>query len=468
MKTVPITPEPLDRFASVLDIHAYERLLAAAESGRGLLSGRVVWNVSSTSRGGGVAEMLIALLPLARGAGADVRWLVIRADDEFFRITKRVHNQLHGTNPDAGELGPRERAHYEAVLRSNAQELGTLVSARDIVILHDPQTAGLAPAVRRLGAKVVWRCHIGADVPDATVRRAWAFLEPYLMAVDGFVFSRREHAWDGIDRARVFIIPPSIDIFSPKNEPLGTDQISGILAATGIVASDATETEFVRLSGAIGRVTRRTDLRGGTPLPPEARFITHISRWDRLKDPQGLALAFVEFIAPSSDAHLIIAGPAVGAVADDPEGAEVLSELWSMWTRLPLPMQLRIHLACLPMVDVQENAIIVNALQRRASVVVQKSLAEGFGLTVAEAMWKARPIVASRVGGIQDQLTDGVTGMLVNPTDLPAFGQAVLRLLDDPSFAAALGKAGHVKCREEYLAPQHLTRYVRLIEKLLL
>jgi trehalose synthase len=186
-----------------------------------------------------------------------------------------------------------------------------------------------------------------------------------------------------------------------------------------------------------------------------------------LKDPLGLVRGFADHVAPYSDAHLVVAGPPIAAVSDDPEGFETLAETRKLWSSLAVDLRARIHLACLPMVDTEENAAIVNALQRRASVVIQKSLAEGFGLTVAEAMWKERPIVAAAVGGIQDQLSDGVSGLLIDPTDLRAFGRAVLRLLEDPSFAANLARAAHVRCREEYLAPKHLGRYVGLLETLL-
>ena len=177
--------------------------------------------------------------------------------------------------------------------------------------------------------------------------------------------------------------------------------------------------------------------------------------------------AFAEVIAPETTAHLALVGPAVAAVTDDPEGAEVLEEVAAQRENLPEAIRRRVHLALLPMEDAEENAAIVNALQRRSDVVCQKSLAEGFGLTVAEAMWKARPVVASAVGGIQDQIVDGETGLLVDPRDLQAFGAAVTSLLRDPERGAKLGDNARIRIRDAFLGPRHLAQYVDLCDRVL-
>jgi trehalose synthase len=461
---VPVTPQPLDRFAAVLEPDDYLRLLETAEGARELLAGRVIWNVNSAARGGGVAEMLTSLLPLAKGAGVDVRWLVVLAPPEFFRLTKRLHNDLHGV-PSEAPLGLPERVLYESVLEAHGEALESLVGPRDIVVLHDPQTAGLVPAARRTGARVIWRSHIGVDTPNEIVRRAWDFLLPYVVAADVCVYSRATYAFEGLRPDKVAVIPPSIDAFSPKNLPLTADQVSGILAAAGIVEGPPGDTAFVRLDGTAGRVTRRANLVGGAPVPEGGRIVMQVSRWDRLKDPFGVMIGFVEHAAKRPDSHLVLAGPS--AVSDDPEGNEVLAETRALRESLAPWARDRVHLACLPMDDVDENATMVNALQRRSSVVVQKSLAEGFGLTVAEAMWKSRAVVASRVGGIQDQIVDGKSGILVDPADLPAYGRAVATLLDDRSRTMLLGQAARRRVRDEFLAPRHLVHYVRLLEQLL-
>jgi trehalose synthase len=197
--------------------------------------------------------------------------------------------------------------------------------------------------------------------------------------------------------------------------------------------------------------------------------VLQVSRWDRLKDPLGVIKGFVEQVAPVTDAHLVYAGPAVEAVADDPEGAEVLREAQDYFHRLEPETKERVHLACLPMDDLAENAAIVNALQRRADVVVQKSIAEGFGLTVSEGMWKARPVVASRIGGIQDQIVDGKSGILLDdPTDLRAYGEAVRQLLYEPERARSIGREAQERVRDEFLAVRSLMQYLNLIERLLL
>jgi trehalose synthase len=191
-----------------------------AEGARLLLERRVVLNVNSTAVGGGVAEMLQTLLAYVRGAGVDARWVVISGDPGFFEITKRLHNGLYGSPGDGGALRHAEHAVYERVMSRNADELRALVRSGDIVLLHDPQTAGLAHDLRRVGAAVVWRCHVGRDTPNEWTERAWAFLRRYLEDVETFVVSRAAFAPPFADRARVHVIPPSIDPFSAKNEPM--------------------------------------------------------------------------------------------------------------------------------------------------------------------------------------------------------------------------------------------------------
>jgi trehalose synthase len=196
--------------------------------------------------------------------------------------------------------------------------------------------------------------------------------------------------------------------------------------------------------------------------------VLQVSRWDLLKDPFGVIRGFAEHVAPETGAHLVYAGPAVEAVADDPEGAQVLRESIELRESLPEPQRRRIHFATLPMEDQQENAVMVNALQRHAQVVVQKSLAAGFGLTVAEAMWKARPMVASRIGGIQDQIVHGESGILLDdPRDLAAYGAAVTDLLSDPERAARIGQAARERVRDHFISPNSLLSYIGVLRGLL-
>jgi trehalose synthase len=202
-------------------------------------------------------------------------------------------------------------------------------------------------------------------------------------------------------------------------------------------------------------------------VPADAPLVVQVSRWDRLKDPLGVIEGFARGAALHTPAHLLLAGPDVTAVADDPEGLEVLNECIASWRALAEPVRQRVHLAALPMDDPEENAAIVNAVQRRATIVVQKSIAEGFGLTVAEAMWKARPVVASRIGGIQDQIVDGESGVLVDARDIDAYGATLVDLLHDSVRAEAMGHAAQERVRDAFLGSRHLGQYLELLTRVI-
>jgi trehalose synthase len=465
MREVELPPASLERFRTVLDDAQWAQLEDAAVRARRQFEGRVVWNVNSTARGGGVAELLGSLVPYSRAAGVDVRWVVIDGDPAFFKVTKRLHNMLHGFPGDGEGLSAGDGNSYGAAAERNARELTAVVSPGDLVLLHDPQTAGLVAPLRRHGAQVVWRCHVGVDAPNDIVTHAWSFLLPHVADADRLVFSRAAFVWEGLDRSRVAVIPPSIDAFTPKNQPLPPGAVESILRAADIHAEGSkAPAAFRRIDGTSGHVVRAVERDGSPPLPGNARAVVQVSRWDRLKDPAGVLRAFVDGVAPSTDAHLVLAGPSTAAVADDPEGPEVLAEIAYRVDRLPDALRERIHLLSLPMEDPEENAVIVNALQRRADVVVQKSIAEGFGLTVSEAMWKARPVVASAVGGIQDQIVDGQSGVLVQPDDLGEFAGAVVRLLRDPERAEWMGYNARERVRDAFLGARHLAQYVDLFE----
>ncbi len=249
----------------------------------------------------------------------------------------------------------------------------------------------------------------------------------YIEPVDAFVFTRAEFAPGWIDRSRLHVITPSIDPFCAKNEPLTPAAAQSILQYVGLLGGDgdAELASFRRRDGSPGRVDRRVDiLQTGPPPSPETPLVVQLSRWDRIKDMEGVLHAFAAHVDRAFGAHLMLVGPAVRGVTDDPEGGAVLDECIEAWRSLPQSQRTRVHLACVPMQDPDEAAVIVNALQRHATVVTQKSLAEGFGLTVVEAMWKHRPVVATRVGGIVDQITDGESGLLIDdPMDATGFGQ---------------------------------------------
>ena len=307
------------------------------------------------------------------------------------------------------------------------------------------------------------------DEPGTQVHEAWDFLRPYVLGAHACVFSRERFVWSGLEDVRVAVIPPSIDVFSAKNQELDAEATLAILRVTGILEPGPVEAStFVREDGSPSRVDRPATLIQDAPLGDEDRVVTQVSRWDHLKDPVGVLQGFAAYEGDSERVHLLLVGPQVDAVTDDPEGAQVLAEVVAARAALPATVRARVHIASLPMDDAEENAAMVNAVQRHAAVVVQKSLAEGFGLTVAEALWKGRPVIASGVGGIQDQVIDQVNGLLVNPVDLAAFGQAVSRLLTEPELAERLGRAGRDRVREQFLEPRHLGQWVGLIESLLL
>jgi trehalose synthase len=472
IQEVELGAQPIDRFLPISGAEAIGRAKQVGDEMSARLAGRAVWSVNSTASGGGVSEMLHSLLPYVRGFGIDARWIVIGGTPEFFRITKRLHHALHGSPGDGSPLRENEQSLYESVLRANAGEIGALVRPSDIVVLHDPQTAGLAGTLRSLGAIVIWRCHIGADVPSPETERGWVFLAPYVCEAVATVFSRRQYVPDVCDHGRSMIIPPSIDPFSPKNQDLNDDVARAILRHTGLVDGPTAEVmpTFVRLDGSPARVDRRADVIRLGPVPSfDTPLVVQVSRWDPLKDPAGVMMGFARLAEkePQLEADLILAGPNVHAIEDDPESAKTLDAVVDRWRQLPHAIRHRVHLASLPTADLEENGAIVNALQRQAAIVVQKSLREGFGLTVTEAMWKERPVIASAVGGIQDQITDGLDGLLLDdPNDLESFASQLGQLLSNNPLMREMGGRARERIRTEFLPIRHLTQYAELLHRI--
>lgn len=453
----PIDPRRLE---PIVGTERVAELVTGAADLRTLLGTRRIVNVNSTATGGGVAEMLSTLLGYVRGVGLEADWLVVSGDAEFFAITKRIHNGLYGAPGDGGPLGAREREHYERTTRDNLERLRPRIRAGDIVVVHDPQPAGLIAPLVELGALVVWRCHVGHDGENEWTERAWSFVRPYVEGAHAHVFSRESFAPAWIDRAWLRAIPPSIDPFAPKNEELGRDEVLAILGGAGLVAVDGVTPD--------PRIRRPAEVvQDGRPVDPAAALVVQVSRWDRMKDMPGVLDGFVRHVrAPG--AQLALVGPAASGVSDDPEAEDVLSETRAAWEQLAPSDRARVRLVTVPMHDPVENALVINALQRHAAVVVQKSLAEGFGLTVAEALWKAKPVVASAVGGIVDQVIDGETGLLVqDPRDLVAFGAAVEHLLRDPAEGLRLARNGRRHVEQSFLGDRHLLDYAALLTELL-
>ena len=453
---VDLEGSELKRFESLLDRGQWRDLEETMARYARAMRGRTLWNVNSTARGGGVVELLSSLIPYDRGYGIDERWDVIEGSPAFFNVTKRLHNLLHGVAANGTEIDDAERREYESTMRQNSASLAKEMKRGDVALLHDPQVAGLVPALAERGVIVIWRCHIGVDEPNDAARSAWDMLIPYLFQARAFVFSRRRYAWEGLDASRVHVIAPTIDPFTVKNRDLPDADVARILQVAGLMHTPP--------GSKLGARFERQASLIGEPIAADAKIVVQVSRWDRLKDPVGVLDAFAQRVAPTTDGMLVLAGPAVSSVDDDPEQPEILNAVARCRETLPHDIQSRVLIAQLPMVNIEENATMVNALQRRADVIVQKSLAEGFGLTVAEAMWKARPIVASRVGGIEDQVEHGHSGLLIDdPRDLASFGDAVAGLLRDRPRAEELGRGARRRAIAQFLAPRHLVEQARLV-----
>jgi trehalose synthase len=468
VRAVEVPRRPVSLLEPVIGVARYELLARGANLVRPMLAGRTIWNVNSTAVGGGVAEMLQVLVGYVQDLDISVGWLVITGDAGFFAITKRLHNQIHGSLAGA-PLGVAEAGHYARMLAANAVELLGRVRPGDVVLLHDPQTAGLAAPLAQAGARVVWRCHIGVDWEKEVTRAGWEFLRPHLAAAQAYVFSRREYVPSWIPAGKAWIIPPSIDPFSPKNQPLDAETVRAILARLGVLdgAAPTVPPRFARRDGAADVVTRTATVIGeGRPGPGDP-VLVQVSRWDRLKDMAGVMRGFADHVAPGGEGYLMLVGPAVAEVSDDPEGAAVYAECLQQWRDLSPAARARILLVTLPLDDIDENAAMVNALQRHATVIAQKSLAEGFGLTVSEGMWKGRPVIGSAVGGIIDQIGERTGILLPDPADLTAFGSAARLLLGDQDQAGRMGQAAQAYVRENYLGDVHLMRYGKLLATLI-
>lgn len=451
-------------------IHLSETVRSLRTEARTLvphLAGRTVWMVNSTARGGGVAEMMPRMITIFRELGVDVKWVVIGTDKaEFFTLTKRLHNLIHGSGEP--RLTADEHAVYAAVSKENADALRPLVRPGDLLVVHDPQPLGSGAILRReLDVRAVFRCHIGLDGSTPQTHAAWDFLRPHADAYDHAVFTAPEYIPDYL-AGRAGIIRPAIDPLGHKNRDLLVPRLVGILCNAGLVAE-----QHPVVPARYGHVTTRL-APDGSFAPANAAggvgllfrpIVTQISRWDRLKGFKPLMDGFIRLKqrAASETAderhhrrrklvRLVMAGPDPAAVADDPEAREVLQELTAAYVALPAELQADIALISLPMDVRKENELIVNALQRCSSIVVQNSLQEGFGLTVTEAMWKRAAVLGSRACGIRQQIRDGVDGRLMqHPEDPEEIAASLDGLLEDVSGRIRLGQNAQRRVNDEFL-----------------
>lgn len=461
-------------------IHAVQELRAEAASLIRELHGRRIWMINSASRGGGVAEMLGQMVSLLRELGLDTRWVVLRPDRrEFFDLTKHLHNLIHGEG--RAKLSAEEHDLYVSTSRAGAEELKRIVGPDDVLVVHDPQPLAVGAFVREtLKVTAVWRCHIGADEENESTRAAWKFLEPFARVYDHAVFSAPEYIPSFLAR-RSSIIHPSIDPLSDKNRELSPVALVGILCNSGLVPDQ----EPV-LTPAFAEPVRRLH-RDGRFVPADQAepigllfrpMVTQISRWDRLKGFLPLLRAFVRLkqrsleSRPEDPVHrrrleivrLILAGPDPSAIQDDPEGVEVLEELRQEYMTTPEEMQKEIAILSLPMASPKENAIIVNALQRCSTVIVQNSLREGFGLTVTEAMWKRAAVVGSQACGIRQQIRDGIDGVLLpSPVDPDRIRETLDRVLAAYEERRRWGRNAQRRVYDEFLIFRQLSKWLQVL-----
>jgi trehalose synthase len=399
MTTTPTPMATLDAYAPFVGAATIEeiRLIGAR------LKGRRVQNINSTAVGGGVAEILTRLIPLLREVGVDAYWDVIKGDDAFFAVTKSIHNALHGQKVTLSE---QDQAVFRRTVEANLQ---TLTLCDDIVFVHDPQPAPLIEQ-RRPGQQWLWRCHIDLSAPEQSV---WDFLRPWVERYDAAVFSAPQFSRTlPIDQV---LIAPSIDPLADKNRELEPHLVESVMAGLGI--------------------------------DPARPLVTQVSRFDRLKDPLGVIEAY-RLARKYNDCQLLLVG---GSATDDPEGREVLAECRERAAGDP-----DVHVVELP----PTANIEINAIQRASTVILQKSLREGFGLTVSEALWKGKPVIAGAVGGIPLQIAHRYSGILTHTVEGTAYW--IKQLLNAPEFARKLGENGREHVRQNFLLTRHLRDYMLL------
>ena len=387
----------LEDYVPVVGQAVIDDLMLAADK----LKGHSVQMLNSTAVGGGVAEILNRIVPLLNTLGVETKWDVIKGGAEFFGVTKKFHNALHGKQEDITQHD------FDIFTETTAKNVELFEAKGDIIYIHDPQPIGLIS--RKADDKWIWRCHIDISLAD---KRVWEFLQWYIDKYDAVVFSS-----PGFSQnlpMRQFLITPSIDPLSDKNRELPQETIDSVLAKYGI--------------------------------DNQRPVITQISRFDRLKDPVGVIEAYM-LVKRHIDCQLVLAG---GTATDDPESVEVFDEV-----REKAKQDSDIHILLLP-----QNDLEINALQRGSTVIIQKSLREGFGLTVAEALWKAKPVVASAAGGIPLQITHKHSGLLCYSVEGAAF--ALKQLLNSPEYAKKLGENGREHIRNNYLLTRHLRDYLLL------
>jgi len=373
------------------------------------LKGMKVVHVNSTRAGGGVAEILHRMIPMKQELGIDARWEVITGDARFYQCTKAMHNTLQGNRQD---ISADLLTHYEEVNAANFERLKDTLTDADVVFIHDPQPAPLLKLCNSRRGKWIWRCHIDVSHP---YRPVWKYMRRFIEDYDASVFSLSMFAQPMSHT--IYLVPPSIDPFSDKNIELEDDEI------------------------------RETARQYGIDL--KRPIISQVSRFDRFKDPVGVLQAYRIARSFGPSLQLVMAG---GAASDDPEGEEVLAEVNAAAADDP-----DVHILLLP----PDAHRVINAIQRMSDIVLQKSLREGFGLTVTEAMWKSRPVIGGDTGGIRLQVVNHHTGFRVNSPEGAAL--RIRYLLQHRNRLHEMGKKARNFVLENYLLTRHLREYLTLM-----
>lgn len=451
---------------AVTELEREARRLAPA------LAGRTVWMVNSTAAGGGVAEMLPRVVGLLEELGVSTRWVVIDVEEpEFFPLTKRIHNAIHGVDET---LSSADRALYDRVSEQLAAELRPSIAAGDLLVVHDPQPAGMGAKLAAGGIRAIWRCHIGLDEKTRASEAAWAFLRPHLELYDHAVFSLAEYIPDFLPRTST--ITPGLDPLSHKNRDLSTHKLVGVLTCAGLSPEYGP-----MLAPPFGRraalLSGRTDDLGLLYRP----IVAQISRWDRLKGfvplLEGFALLKRELPRRTGRhllrerralelVRLVLAGPEPTGVADDPEAAAVFAEVSARWKALSPGIREDVEVISLPTDSRKNNALMVNALQRCSTVIAQNSLREGFGLTVTEAMWKRVAVLGSNAAGIRRQIQDGTDGRLLADPESPRdVADALEQLLTEPKLRQRLARSAQRRAHDEFLVFTQVGQWLRLLAR---
>jgi trehalose synthase len=478
----------LDDYAAVAYLAgAVHELRSEAEAVLPRFKGRSVLMLNSTAQGGGVAEMMPRMVLLANELGVTTHWAVMGTERlEFFKLTKRLHNLIHGQGDGELALSDEDRKLYEEVSLGIAEQLRPHLKPGDVLIVHDPQPLAVGALLKReLAIHAVWRCHIGLDEDLPATRAAWSFLRRYTEAYDHAVFSAPEYIPKFL-AGRSSIILPGLDPLSHKNRSLTPHKLTGILCNAGLAPEHAPV-----LTPPFSQPARRLQPNGEfgpATLPDEIGFlyrpiVAQISRWDRLKGFGPLLAGFVRLKqrlhAPgaSLDARqrrrleivrLVLAGPDPNSVQDDPEGREVLEQLCRAYRALDSQVQKDIALLTLPMDSRKNNELIVNAIQRCASIVVQNSLREGFGLTVTEAMWKGTPVLGTEACGLRQQIRDGIDGRLVrNPEDPKEIADLLDEMLSDPLERDRWSRNAQKRVFTEFLVFAQMQHWLRVLAECL-